>query len=53
VGANDAANAMGTSVGLKRWTINRPPLIAMVSEFAGASFTVTEKTIKGALSTRT
>ncbi len=36
VGANDVANAMGTSVGSKALTIKRAILIAMVFEFAGA-----------------
>lgn len=36
VGANDVANAMGTSVGSKAITIRQAILIAMVFEFAGA-----------------
>ncbi|WP_300650269.1 inorganic phosphate transporter [Pseudomonas sp.] len=36
VGANDVANAMGTSVGSQALTIKQAILIAMVFEFAGA-----------------
>jgi PiT family inorganic phosphate transporter len=36
VGANDVANAMGTSVGTQALTVKQAILIAMVFEFAGA-----------------
>ncbi|TIH10699.1 inorganic phosphate transporter [Pseudomonas leptonychotis] len=51
VGANDVANAMGTSVGSRALTIKQAILIAMVFEFAGAYLAggeVTE-TIKGGI----
>lgn len=38
VGANDVANAMGTSVGSRALTIKQAILIAMVFEFCGAYF---------------
>lgn len=38
VGANDVANAMGTSVGSRALTIKQAILVAMVFEFCGAYF---------------
>ena len=44
VGANDVANAMGTSVGSKALTIKQAILIAMVFEFCGAYLAGSEVT---------
>jgi len=53
IGANDVANAMGTSVGSGALTVKRAVLIAAVLEFAGAFFVgthVSETIRKGIIS---
>lgn len=53
VGANDVANAMGTSVGAKALTVKRAVMIAIVFEFAGAYLAggeVTDTVRKGIIS---
>ena len=52
IGANDVANAMGTSVGSRALTLKQAVIIAAVFEFAGAFFAgdaVTETVRKGIL----
>jgi inorganic phosphate transporter, PiT family len=53
IGANDVANAMGTSVGSKALTIGKAVLIAAILEFSGAFFAgsnVSETIQKGIIS---
>lgn len=54
IGANDVANAMGTSVGSKALTIGRAVVLAAILEFSGAFFigsNVSETIQKGIITT--